>query len=107
MSLVSLFFVTTSVFDQWVICVPAAFLRSGSRFSMLPLRNQTLIPRYPSKPLWASMPQSTVDRAHDRWIRRRREAMRSAKSYSESPEEHPKVFGFDLIKAPFTSQFRD
>ena len=33
MSLVSLFFVTTSVFDHWVICVPAAFLRSGSRFS--------------------------------------------------------------------------
>ena len=33
MSPVSLFFVTTSVFDQWVICVPAAFRRSGSRFS--------------------------------------------------------------------------
>ena len=27
-------------------------------------RARTLIPRYPSKPLWASMPQSTVDRAH-------------------------------------------
>ena len=33
MSPVSLFFVTTSAFGQWVICVPAAFLRSGSRLS--------------------------------------------------------------------------
>jgi hypothetical protein len=102
MSPVSLFFVTTSAFGQWVICVPAAFLRSGSRFSMLPLRNQTLIPRYPSKPLWASMPQSTVDRAHDRWRCRRRQAVRSAQSYSESPGGRPRPFGFDLIKAPFT-----
>ena len=102
MSPVSLFFVTTSAFGQWVICVPAAFLRSGSRFSMLPLRNQTLIPRYPSKPLWASMPQSTVDRAHLRWTRRRREAVRSAQSYSESPGGRPRTFGFDLIKAPLT-----
>ena len=28
------------------------------------VRNLTLIPCYPSKPLWASMPQSTVDTAH-------------------------------------------
>ena len=34
----------------------------------LPLRNRTLIPRYPSKPLWASMPQSTVDRAKPKVI---------------------------------------
>ena len=32
MSPVSLFFVTTSTFGHWVICVPAAFLRCGSRF---------------------------------------------------------------------------
>ena len=31
--LISLFFVTTSSFRHWVICVPAAFLKSGSRFS--------------------------------------------------------------------------
>ena len=31
--LISLFFVTTSSFQHWVICVPAAFLKSGSRFS--------------------------------------------------------------------------
>ena len=31
--LISLFFVTTSSFWHWVICVPAAFLKSGSRFS--------------------------------------------------------------------------
>ena len=33
MSPVSLFFVTTSTFGHWVICVPAAFLGCGSRFS--------------------------------------------------------------------------
>ena len=32
MSPVSLFFVTTSTFGHWVICVPAAFLGCGSRF---------------------------------------------------------------------------
>ena len=33
MSLASLFFVTTSPVWEWVIYVPAAFLRCGSRFS--------------------------------------------------------------------------
>jgi hypothetical protein len=33
MSPASLFFVTTSADGQWVICAPAAFLRSGSRLS--------------------------------------------------------------------------
>ena len=99
MSAVPLFFVTTSVFGHWVICVPAAFLRMTLR---LPLWNQTLIPRYLSKPLWASMPQSKVDRAHLRRIRRRRKAVRSAQSYSESPRVQPKPIGFDLIKAPLT-----
>ena len=51
------------------------------------------------------MPQSTVDRAHDRWTRRRHKAVRSAKSYSESPGGRPRAFGFDLIKAPFTAKF--
>ena len=32
MSPLSLSFVTTSTFGHWVICVPAAFLRCGSRF---------------------------------------------------------------------------
>ena len=31
--LVLLFLVTTSLCQDWVICAPAAFLRSGSRFS--------------------------------------------------------------------------
>ena len=48
------------------------------------------------------MPQSTVDRAHLGKTRRRREAVRSAKSYSESPGGRPKAFGLDLIKAPLT-----
>ncbi len=30
---VLLFIVTTSLYQDWVICAPAAFLRSGSRFS--------------------------------------------------------------------------
>jgi hypothetical protein len=34
--------------------------------------------------------------------RRRHEALRSAKSYSESPGRRPKSFGLDLIKAPQT-----
>ncbi|KAF6197436.1 hypothetical protein GE061_020191 [Apolygus lucorum] len=33
LSPVSLFFVTTSPCREWVICVPAAFLGCGSRFS--------------------------------------------------------------------------
>ena len=64
-------------------------------FLRLPLRNRTLIPRYPSKPLWASMPQSTVDRAHLGRIRRRCMTVRSAQSYSESTN---RTFGFDLIQ---------
>jgi hypothetical protein len=46
------------------------------------------------------MPQSTVDRAHLGRTRRRHEAVRSAQSYSDSPVERPKPFGFSLIKAP-------
>ena len=33
MSPALLFLVTTSSFQEWVICAPAAFLRCGSRFS--------------------------------------------------------------------------
>ncbi len=40
-----LFLVTTSPNWDWVICAPAAFLRSGSRFSGSLSANQTLIPR--------------------------------------------------------------
>ena len=50
------------------------------------------------------MPQSTVDRAHLGWIRRRHEAVRSADGYSESPSTRPEPFGFDLIKAPVTGK---
>ena len=79
----------------------AVFRRSGSRFSGSLSEMRTLIPRYPclAKPLWASMPQSTVDRAHLGRIRRRCMTVRSAQSYSESPKRPPKRFGFDLIKA--------
>ncbi|CAL8988992.1 unnamed protein product [Prunus brigantina] len=47
---VLLFIVTTSPCRDWVICAPAAFLGCGSRFSVLPLRNRTLILRHPSPP---------------------------------------------------------
>ena len=41
-----------------------------------------------------------VDRAHLGRTRRRRKAVRSAQSYSDSPVGRPKPFGFSLIKAP-------
>ena len=85
----------------WLGLITKILFRSHSTLR-LPLRNRTLIPRYPSKPPWASMPRLTVDRAHLRRTRRRRMAVRSAQSYSESPEERPEPFGFGLIKAPLT-----
>src|SRR6185437_11754638 len=41
---VLLFFVTTSLFQDWVICAPAAFLGCGSRFSGSPSGIEPLFP---------------------------------------------------------------
>ena len=46
---VLLFFVTTSMCQDWVICMPAAFLGCGSRFSGS-LWNQTLILHHSLQP---------------------------------------------------------
>ena len=81
---------------KFMTCVPAAFLRSGSRLSGI----EPWFPVTRQNQLWASMPQSTVDRAPLRRTCRRRMAVRSAQSHSESPEELPKQFGFGL--APLT-----
>ena len=58
--------------------------------------------------MWARRSHTIVDRADTSKIRRRREAMRSAISYSESPKptrgEPPS--GFDLIKAPLPTSGR-
>ena len=46
----SLFSVTTSLRQDWVICAPAAFLGCGSHFSGSLSGIEPLIPRYPEMP---------------------------------------------------------
>ena len=104
MSPASLFFVTTSPSRERVICVPAAFLRCGSRFSgsLSGIEPWFPVTRY------SHCRRITYNRKLIRQTLERcgagAETVRSAKSYSESPRRGLTSrgrTGFDLIKALF------